>query len=119
MRGIRAFYSRRPEAPAAEGGWNFGSGHTVMITRITAITGAACVLLLPVAAQAYIGPGAGASLAGSFLAVLAAIATAVAIVLFWPLRLLYKKFRGARPTEADGIVSEGDSEDSASPGTAE
>ena len=90
-----------------------------MITRITAITGAACVLLLPFAAQAYIGPGAGASLAGSLLAVLAAIATAVAIVLFWPLRLLYKRIKGARQAAAEAIVSEESREESTSPGAAE
>jgi hypothetical protein len=90
-----------------------------MITRIIAITGAACVMLLPLAAQAYIGPGAGASLAGSLLAVLAAIAIAVAIVLFWPLRLLYKKIRGTRQAAADSIVSEEDGQESTSPGAAE
>jgi len=65
-----------------------------MITRIAALTSAVCLVLLPAAAHAYIGPGAGASLAGSLLAVLAAIGTAIAIVLFWPLRLLYRKIMG-------------------------
>lgn len=90
-----------------------------MITRVVALTGAACILLLPAAAYAYIGPGAGASLAGSLLAVLAAIATAVAIVLFWPLRLLYRKIRGTGKSAADSVVSAEDSQESTSPGAAE
>ena len=89
-----------------------------MIKRALAFTGTACIVLLPAAAHAYIGPGAGASLAGSLLAVLAAIATAVAIVLFWPLRLLYKKIRG-RPAAAHGIDTAEDSEHSTSTGAAE
>jgi hypothetical protein len=62
-----------------------------MIVRTIALTCALCALFLPTAASAYIGPGAGASLAGSLLGVLAAIAVALGIVLFWPLRLMYKK----------------------------
>lgn len=65
-----------------------------MIIRLVALFGAISALLLPTAAMAYIGPGAGASLAGSLFGVLAAIVTALAIVLFWPLRLLYKKLKG-------------------------
>ena len=65
-----------------------------MTARIVALIGAVCALLLPTAAAAYIGPGAGASLAGSLLGVLAAILLALAIVLFWPLRLVYRKIRG-------------------------
>jgi hypothetical protein len=90
-----------------------------MIKRVVALTGAACILLLPAVAQAYIGPGAGASLAGSLVAVLAAIATAVAIVLFWPLRLLYKKIRGPNQAAADSIVTAEDGQHTTSPGAAE
>ena len=75
-----------------------------MTVRIVALIGAVCALLLPTAAAAYIGPGAGASLAGSLLGVLAAIFLALAIVLFWPLRLIYRKIRGNKrmtgPAEA-------------------
>jgi len=67
-----------------------------MTARILAFTGAVCALLLPTAAFAYIGPGAGASLAGSLFGVLAAIAVALGIVLLWPLRLVYKKIRGKK-----------------------
>lgn len=67
-----------------------------MITRVLASAGAACAIFLPTAAMAYIGPGAGASLAGSLFGVLAAIFVAIGVVLFWPLRLVYKKLKGAK-----------------------
>ncbi len=90
-----------------------------MIIRVIALMGAACIVLLPVAAQAYIGPGAGASLAGSLLAVLAAIATAIAIVLFWPLRLLYRKFRAGRQATTKDMATAEDNQHTTSPGAAE
>ncbi|MEN8197937.1 MAG: hypothetical protein ABFS30_15715 [Pseudomonadota bacterium] len=74
-----------------------------MTVRIVALIGAVCALLLPTAASAYIGPGAGASLAGSLLGVLAAIVAALAIVLFWPLRLLYKKIKGNKQAATETV----------------
>jgi uncharacterized membrane protein len=74
-----------------------------MIVRIVALIGAVSALLLPTAAMAYIGPGAGASLAGSLFGVLAAIVTALAIVLFWPLRLMYKKIKGNKQAATETV----------------
>lgn len=54
------------------------------------------VLLVPTPAQAYIGPGAGFALAGSFLAVFAALLSAVVGLLTWPIRLLLRLVRGRR-----------------------
>src|SRR5271165_2544645 len=51
------------------------------------------VLLIPSPALAYIGPGAGFALAGSFFAVLAAFASALLLLLTWPLRLLWRAVR--------------------------
>ncbi|UCH73189.1 MAG: hypothetical protein JSU82_12600 [Rhodospirillales bacterium] len=90
-----------------------------MITRILALPLAAVLLTLSVTAHAYIGPGAGASLAGSLLAVLAAIATAVAIVLLWPLRLLYKKIKRDKRITAEDIVAVEDTQQTTSTGAAE
>lgn len=89
-----------------------------MIVRIVALIGAIGALLLPTAAAAYIGPGAGASLATSLFGVLAAIATAVAIILFWPLRLLYKKIRGSKQTVTE-TVEASETAEKASSGAAE
>jgi len=54
------------------------------------------VLLAPVRANAYIGPGAGFALAGSFLAFFAAIASAFLTILTWPLRLAVRTLFGWR-----------------------
>ncbi len=55
--------------------------------------------LLPESGQvvfAYIGPGAGIALAGSFLAVLVAFFAAVLAILAWPFRLLWRIVRRTR-----------------------
>lgn len=85
-----------------------------MTVRIVALIGAVCALLLPTAASAYIGPGAGASLAGSLLGVLAAIFTALAIVLFWPLRLLYKKIKGGKQAITETVEASEAAEETSS-----
>lgn len=70
----------------------------MMTVRIIAAIAAIFMLFMPATASAYIGPGAGASLAGSLLGVLAAIFVALGIVLFWPLRLMFKKLKGSKQT---------------------
>ena len=54
------------------------------------------VLLIPSTAHAYVGPGAGFALAGSFMAVFAALLSACLGLLTWPVRLLFRVFRGRR-----------------------
>src|SRR5262249_40888642 len=54
------------------------------------------VLLIPSQAHAYIGPGSGFALAGSFLAAFAAICSAVLLLLTWPLRLVARALFGRR-----------------------
>ena len=54
------------------------------------------VLLAPSPAHAYIGPGAGFALAGSFLAVFAALFSALLLLLTWPVRLLWRALFGWR-----------------------
>jgi predicted AlkP superfamily phosphohydrolase/phosphomutase len=59
------------------------------------------VLLAPSPALAYIGPGAGFALGGSVLAVVAAIGSAVLLVLTWPARLLWRLlFRRRAPARS-------------------
>ena len=65
-----------------------------MNARRFALIGLVGALFLPTAAMAYIGPGAGARLAGSLFGVLDAIAVSIAVIMFWPMRLLYKKIKG-------------------------
>lgn len=47
-------------------------------------------------AFAYIGPGAGMSVVGSLLNTLLIFLLAVIAIVFWPLRLLWRKIKGRR-----------------------
>jgi bacteriorhodopsin len=55
-------------------------------------------------AAAYIGPGAGASVAGSLLNTLLVVLLAIVAIVFWPVRLLWRKLRarGKQPPEGEG-----------------
>jgi predicted AlkP superfamily phosphohydrolase/phosphomutase len=64
-------------------------------SRLLLVT-ALLVLLLPSPAHAYIGPGAGFALAGSFFAVFAAFFSALLMVVTWPVRLLARILFGRR-----------------------
>src|SRR4051812_46730516 len=55
------------------------------------------LLLEPGTAHAYIGPGAGFALAGSFLAVFAAFFSALLLLFTWPVRLLWRILFRRRP----------------------
>lgn len=62
----------------------------------TLLVAAALVLLIPQPALAYIGPGAGFALAGSFLAVFAAVCSALLMLITWPARLAWRLVFGRR-----------------------
>ena len=64
-------------------------------------------------AFAYIGPGAGITMLGALWGVVAAVVLAVAAVLLWPLRVLFRRRRWARARTAD---AEAQVSVSASPG---
>ncbi|MBN2292301.1 MAG: alkaline phosphatase family protein [Pirellulales bacterium] len=55
------------------------------------------IVLLPTPAWAYIGPGAGFALAGSFLAIFGALLSALSMVLFWPIRRVVRMIFRRRP----------------------
>ena len=83
------------------------------------------ILLLPVDADAYIGPGAGFALLSSFLVVFATAVLAVVSLLVWPFRTLWRVLRhrkrpkplikrlivvgldGQDPTLTDRVMREG------------
>lgn len=68
---------------------------------VLALLAATVVLLAPRTAHAYIGPGAGFALAGSFLAVFAAIGSALLLLLTWPVRLVWRAvFRRRAPARS-------------------
>jgi hypothetical protein len=62
-------------------------------------------------AAAYVGPGAGISVLGSLLGILATILVAIGAIIFWPVRkfLKRKKARAQSPATADADNSGTDS----------
>lgn len=60
------------------------------------LVGTVLVLAAATPAQAYIGPGAGIALVGSFFAVFVAIFSAFLAMLTWPIRWLIRLVRGRR-----------------------
>ena len=85
------------------------SGREDLIRRSTLflILTIAPTILLCDPAMAYIGPGAGVTLLGAIWSVLVAIFLAIGAVLFWPIRILIRRFRNRSASAA--------SEKSASP----
>lgn len=82
-------------------------------TSIAVLVGLAAVAA-PHAAEAYIGPGAGLSVGGAIIAVLATLVLAAAMVVVWPLRLALRKLRGDRPARPSGQTGDpGDSQGAA------
>lgn len=72
----------------------------------------ALLLLVQIStALAYVGPGAGISVLGSLLSILATIFVAIGAIIFWPLRK-YMKRRKARcetPGSTEAVKPVGDS----------
>lgn len=66
-------------------------------TAPLAILVVALVLLLPQSANAYVGPGAGFALAGSFFAMFLAMVSAILLLLTWPIRLIVRTVWKKRP----------------------
>ena len=60
------------------------------------------IALLPMAAEAYVGPGAGLSLLGALGALLVAVGTAVMFVVAWPIRRLMRRRDKASDSAAPG-----------------
>ena len=67
-----------------------------MLERINLLM-MALLMLAPVSsALAYIGPGAGISVLGSLLGILATFFVAIGAILFWPLRKWVKRRKARR-----------------------
>lgn len=58
-------------------------------------------MLLVSPAFAYIGPGAGISVLGSLLSILATIFVAIGAILFWPIRKYLKRRKALRESARD------------------
>src|SRR5262249_1703667 len=72
------------ESPGMQGGSR--TGRRAWIAAAIAIGSA----LAAAPADAYIGPGAGFAFVGSFLVLLTTFVLAFAIILTWPIRMLYR-----------------------------
>lgn len=71
--------------------------------------------LLATPAFAYIGPGAGITVLGALWGVVVAVVLAVAAVILWPLRALFRRRRRkpALATDLEATVSASDSQSDA------
>jgi len=58
------------------------------------------LVLLSNTAVAYVGPGAGISVLGSLLGILATIFVAIAAIIFWPIRKFMKRRKARLNSEA-------------------
>lgn len=81
----------------------------------------AATVLLSTPAMAYIGPGAGISVLGSLLGILATIVVAIGAIVMWPLRKALKKRRqassGTEESTPDGAPAINEAENTgATPG---
>jgi uncharacterized iron-regulated membrane protein len=67
-----------------------------MKTSNAYLVAALAAIAMPESALAYVGPGAGLTLLGALLGVLAAVVLAVTGVLMWPIRALLARRRQAQ-----------------------
>ena len=67
---------------------------------LTAILASCVLCFLPLAANAYVGPGAGLSLLGALWALIVAVGAAVVFLFAWPIRRMRRRKREARELEA-------------------
>jgi protein-S-isoprenylcysteine O-methyltransferase Ste14 len=65
------------------------------------------LLCVSITANAYVGPGAGISVLGSLLGILATIVLAIGAILMWPVRKMLKR-KKARAAEAESAVAQTD-----------
>lgn len=83
-----------PRTPAAGAAFTRPTPRTAR--HAVPLLAAAAVLTLTTPTLAYVGPGAGIALFGSFLAVLSAVLSALLMLLTWPLRWIWRTLRGRR-----------------------
>ena len=61
----------------------------------------ALLAVMPLAAHAYVGPGAGVGMIGSLLAVLGVVLLAIVGLILWPLRMMRKRRQGKGGSQAE------------------
>ena len=63
---------------------------------VAAMAASALLLVIPQTAWAYIGPGAGITMIGTFLALLGAVALAISALVWYPIKRLRARARAKR-----------------------
>lgn len=71
-----------------------------MNRAIFASVAALVLFVWPDAALAYVGPGAGISLIGALVGLVAAVFAALGVVLSWPIRKMLKRSKAAKQAAA-------------------
>lgn len=69
--------------------------------RTIAVLAFLCLTVAPLAANAYVGPGAGLSLLGALWALVVAVAAAVIFLFAWPIRRMRRRKREAMELEEE------------------
>ena len=72
-----------------------------LITSLLAVA----TLIFSSTAGAYVGPGAGISVLGSLLGILATIVVAIGAIVLWPLRKMMKRKKAKAAAEAADTAS--------------
>ncbi len=85
---------RRPQPPRADRTWSPGRPAAILTTLIV------LTLVAAQPADAYVGPGAGFALLSSFLVLFTTLVAALASLLFWPFRMLWRRLRRGAPPRA-------------------
>ena len=85
---------RCPQPPHVDPTWSSGRPAAILATLIV------LTLVGAQPAYAYVGPGAGFALLSSFLVLFTTLVAALASLLFWPFRMLWRRLRGGAPPRA-------------------
>ena len=59
------------------------------------------IVLLPVSANAYIGPGMGAGALATIIGVITSLFLAIVAVVYYPIKRLIKKLKSSKPIEEE------------------
>ena len=72
-------------------------GREACAGSLPALAASLCLIAAATPAYAYIGPGAGITMLGALWGVIVAVVLAVGAVLFYPVRVLTRRFRRPAP----------------------
>jgi hypothetical protein len=67
--------------------------------KLPLLVASLCLITAATPAFAYIGPGAGITMLGALWSVIVAVALAIGAVLFYPIRVIMRRFRRSAPVD--------------------